>query len=42
MKGEEVLAKMREYGVAATLRTLQRYEAASELGGKNQPAESAR
>ena len=31
MKGEEVLAKMREYGVAATLRTLQRYEAAGLL-----------
>ena len=31
MKGEEVLAKMRGYGVVATLRTLQRYEAAGLL-----------
>jgi hypothetical protein len=28
MKGEQLLAKMKELGVAATLRTLQRYEAA--------------
>ena len=31
MKGEEVLARMKAYGVAATLRTLQRYEAANLL-----------
>ena len=31
MKGEAVRAKMREYGVTATLRTLQRYEAAGLL-----------
>ena len=31
MKGEEVLARMREYGIAATLRTLQRYESAGLL-----------
>ena len=31
MKGEEVLSKMQELGVGATLRTLQRYEAANLL-----------
>ena len=31
MKGEEILKKMRSYGVAATLRTLQRYEVAGLL-----------
>ena len=31
VKGEEVLARMQAYGVAATLRTLQRYEAANLL-----------
>lgn len=31
MKGEEVLAKLKGYGVTATLRTLQRYETAGLL-----------
>ncbi len=33
MKGEQLLAKMKELGVAATLRTLQRYEAAGYAVG---------